>query len=33
MGLREIESKIDSKFCSEKSDIGVYLPKAWLDEQ
>ena len=28
MGLREIESKHESIFCSEKSDIEVYLPRA-----
>ena len=29
MGLREIESKHESIFCMEKSDIEVYLPRAW----
>ena len=28
MGLREIESKIIFKFCTQKSDIEVYLPRA-----
>ena len=28
MGLREIESKDESIFCSEKSDIEVYLARA-----
>ena len=31
MGLREIESKIISKFCAQKSDIEVYLPRAWYN--
>ena len=29
MGLREIESKDESVFCTEKSDFEVYLPRAW----